>query len=101
MVLFKSVFVLLLVTFSYLVVVSSEFVSEKIAEFVTKDEMNKVLELVKLQDHRISELKTEMTKKNMEINRFDRRVAELQVRVLEQSKKIAELEGHDKMKLSN
>jgi hypothetical protein len=37
-----------------------------------------------------------MTKKNMEINRFDRRVAELEVRVLEQSKKIAELEAHDK-----
>jgi uncharacterized coiled-coil protein SlyX len=96
MVLFKAVFVFLLVTFSYWVVVSSEFVSEKTAEFVTKNEMNKMLELVKLQDQRIPELNTEMTKKNMEITRFDRRVVELEMRVLEQSKKIAELEAHDK-----
>ncbi|XP_060563690.1 uncharacterized protein LOC132723040 [Ruditapes philippinarum] len=96
MVLLKAVFVFLLVIFSNWVVVSSEFVSEKTAEYVTKDEMNKVLELVKIQDQRISDLKTEMTKKNMEINRFDIRVAELEMRVLEQSKKIAELEANDK-----
>ncbi|XP_060563689.1 complement C1q-like protein 2 [Ruditapes philippinarum] len=97
MAILKSVFVLLLVIFTSWEVVSSEFENENISEFVTKDEMNKVLELVKLQDQKLSELKTEMKRKHLKLDRFVKRVADLEVRVLKQSRELEKIGAHDEI----